>query len=70
MNANCWRIERSKRFNRNYYVNLETGKTQWGIPQNFEDKMLGKNWEKHRSSSKNKIIHKYIEMPCKTRFRI
>lgn len=59
MNANCWRIERSKRFNRNYYVNLETGKTQWGIP-NFEDKMLGKNWEKHRSSSKNKIYYESV----------
>lgn len=59
-NTNCWRIEKSKSFNRNYYVNLETGKSQWGLPQNFEDKMLGKDWEKHRSNSKDKIYYERV----------
>jgi hypothetical protein len=59
-NANCWKEQKSKRFNRNYYVNLETGKSQWGIPQNVGDKMLDKNWEKHISRSQNKFYYERI----------
>jgi len=59
-NSNCWRKEKSKSFNRDYYVNLETGKSQWGIPQDFGDKMLNKNWEKHRSRSQDKIYYERV----------
>jgi hypothetical protein len=59
-NANCWKEQKSKRFNRNYYVNLETGKSQWGIPQGLGDKMLNKNWEKHRSRSEDKFYYERI----------
>ena len=59
-NANCWRTEKSKRFNRNYYVNLETGKSQWGLPQNVGDKMLNKNWQKHISRSQNKFYYERV----------
>jgi hypothetical protein len=59
-NTNCWKTEQSKNFNRNYYVNLETGKSQWGLPQNVDDKMLNKNWEKHFSRSQNKFYYERV----------
>ena len=59
-NANCWREEESNNFNgRKYYVNLETGKSQWGIPQGLGEKMLDK-WEKHRSRSQDKFYYERI----------
>ena len=59
-NSNCWKEQKSNRFNRNYYVNLETGKSQWGLPQNVGDKMLDKNWEKHISRSQNKFYYERV----------
>ena len=59
-NTNCWREQKSNHFNgRKYYVNLETGKSQWGIPQDFSEKMLDK-WEKHRSRSQDKFYYERI----------
>jgi len=59
-NANCWKEKKSNRFNgRKYYVNLETGKSQWGIPQGLDEKILN-NWEKHRSRSKDKFYYERI----------
>ena len=58
-NPNCWKEQKSKSFNRNYYVNLETGKSQWGIPQGLGEKILN-NWEKHRSSSQDKFYYERI----------
>jgi hypothetical protein len=53
-NSKCWRKHQSNTHKRDYYVNLETGKSQWGIPQ---DKMLNKNWEKHSSRSSQDTIY-------------
>jgi hypothetical protein len=58
-NSNCWKEQKSNRFNRNYYVNLETGKSQWGIPQGLGEKILN-DWEKHRSSSQDKFYYERI----------
>lgn len=58
-NANCWKEQKSNRFKRNYYVNLETGKSQWGIPQGLDEKILN-DWEKHRSRSKDKFYYERI----------
>ena len=57
-NSKCWRKHQSNTHKRDYYVNVETGESQWALPQ---DKILNKNWEKHRSrSSQDKFYYERI----------
>ena len=57
-NSKCWKKHQSNTHKRDYYVNVETGESQWALPQ---DKILNKNWEKHRSrSSQDKFYYERI----------
>ena len=57
----CWKKVWSKSKNRFYYINEETGKTQWGIPLD-KDSKLPKGWEIHESrSQKNRVYYGYTE---------
>jgi GNAT superfamily N-acetyltransferase len=48
MNLKCWREKMSDKYKRIYYVNLESGISQWGIPNN----MLPAGWQMHLSKSR------------------
>ena len=45
MSKECWRTIFSETHQKNYYVNMEIGKSQWGLPVNN----LPPNWEEHMS---------------------
>jgi len=48
----CWYSVRSKGKKRNYYVNVETGESQWGLPPN-EGQKLPPGWEMYASLNKS-----------------
>ena len=45
MTSECWREKFSNTHKKKYYVNVEIGKSQWGLPVNN----LPPNWEEHMS---------------------
>ena len=51
MTLECWNKKMSDNHNRVYYINLESGISQWGIPVN--NMLLPAGWEMHLSESKN-----------------
>ena len=44
---NCWK--KTTTIDNFYYVNIETGQSQWGIPIDPDEPQLAKGWEKHIS---------------------
>jgi hypothetical protein len=49
LQSECWKTDNSTQFGRVYYVNKETGKSQWGLPTTYiEELPIG--WEKHMSN--------------------
>ena len=53
MTLECWKKKMSTKHKRLYYINLESGISQWGIPVN--NMLLPAGWEMHLSESKKKI---------------
>lgn len=49
MISKCWMNKMSTTYNRLYYINLESGISQWGIPAN--NMSLPSGWEMHLSKS-------------------
>ena len=47
----CWKKKMSRTHNRLYYINLESGISQWGIPA--DNMSLPSGWEMHLSKSQN-----------------
>jgi hypothetical protein len=45
MAKECWREAISKRYKKKYYINVEIGKSQWGLPV----RNLPPDWEEHMS---------------------
>jgi hypothetical protein len=44
---NCWK--KTSTIDNFYYINIETGQSQWGIPIDPNEPQLAKGWEKHIS---------------------
>jgi len=51
MSFKCWKEKKSSTYKRPYYLNLESGISQWGVPVN---KLLPAGWEMHLSKSQSK----------------
>ena len=51
MSLKCWNKKMSTKHNRLYYINIESGISQWGIPVN--NMLLPAGWEMHLSKSQN-----------------
>jgi hypothetical protein len=45
----CWYAVFHDGRKKNYYVNVETGKTQWGLPPEKIGQKLPPGWERHLS---------------------
>jgi hypothetical protein len=57
----CWERTWSNKKSRYYYTNIETGKSQWGLPPNKSNK-LPKGWEIHESKTqKRRLYYGYTE---------
>jgi hypothetical protein len=57
----CWKKTWSNDKSRYYYTNIETGKSQWGLPLDKGDDILPKGWEMHESKTQNRIYFGYTE---------
>ena len=68
MNTHCWLKKYSNKFNRDYYVNIKSGYSQWGIPLLDDEEPLPIGWEKHKSS-KGQIYYGNAEQKV-TRWKI
>ena len=51
MSFKCWEEKETNTDKRPYYLNLESGISQWGVPAN---KLLPAGWEMHLSKSQSK----------------
>jgi len=56
----CWERTWSNDNSRYYYTNIETGKSQWGLPLD-KDRKLAKGWEIHESQTQKRIYYGYTE---------
>ena len=57
----CWERTWSNEKSRYYYTNIETGKSQWGLPLDKSNK-LPKGWEIHESrSQKMRVYYGYTK---------
>jgi hypothetical protein len=52
----CWERTWSNKKSRYYYTNIETGKSQWGLPLDKSNK-LPKGWEIHESKTQKKRVY-------------
>lgn len=52
----CWERNWSNEKSRYYYTNIETGKSQWGLPLDKSNK-LPKGWEIHESKTQKKRVY-------------
>ena len=52
----CWERTWSNEKSRYYYTNIETGKSQWGLPLDKSNK-LPKGWEIHESKTQKKRVY-------------
>jgi hypothetical protein len=52
----CWERTWSNEKSRYYYTNIETGKSQWGLPLDKSNK-LPKGWEIHESRSQKRRVY-------------
>ena len=57
----CWKTTWSNNNSRNYYTNIETGKSQWGLPIDKGNDILPKGWEMHESRTQKRIYFGYTE---------
>lgn len=57
----CWEKTWSNNKSRFYYTNIETGKSQWGLPIDKRNDILPKGWEMHESKTQNRIYFGYTE---------
>jgi len=52
----CWEKTWSSHKSRYYYTNIETGKSQWGLPVDKSNK-LPKGWEIHKSKTQKRRVY-------------
>ena len=64
----CWSNKMSNTHNRLYYINLESGISQWGIPAN--NMLLPSGWEMHLSKSQKIPFYSNFKMFLKELYRI
>jgi len=61
MDEECWKEKYSIDRERVYYVNKESGYSQWGIPLNKYQKPLPIGWEQHKSTTTDYIYYENLE---------
>lgn len=62
MDEDCWKIKYSNKYNKKlYFVNKESGYSQWGIPLNKFDKPLPIGWERHISTTTGHMYYENLE---------
>ena len=61
MDEECWKEKYSIDRERVYYVNKESGYSQWGIPLKKHQKPLPIGWEQHKSTKTDYIYYENLE---------
>jgi hypothetical protein len=61
MNEECWKKIYSINKERFYYINKESGQSQWGIPVTKYEKPLPIGWERHKSTTTDYMYYENLE---------